>query len=132
MLNLGHKNLNVWKLSLNLISEIYRLTKAYPKEELYGLTSQMRRAVVSVSSNIAEGASRRSYFERKRFYEISRSSLIELDTQLEISLKLNYISDGFINELSNLINHIFAMLTKLIDKTPSSKFRTTLSPLVWS
>src|SRR3990172_9713159 len=117
MLNLGHKNLNVWKLSLNLISEIYRLTKAYPKEELYGLTSQMRRAVVSVSSNIAEGASRRSYFERKRFYEISRSSLIELDTQLEISLKLNYISDGFINELSNLINHIFAMLTKLIDKT---------------
>jgi len=117
MLNLGHKNLNVWKLSLNLISEIYRLTKAYPKEELYGLTSQMRRAVVSVSSNIAEGASRRSYLERKRFYEISRSSLIELDTQLEISLKLNYISDGFINELSNLINHIFAMLTKLIDKT---------------
>ena len=117
MLNLSHKNLNVWKSSMNLISEIYRLTKAYPKEELYSLTSQMRRAVVSVSSNIAEGASRRSYFERKRFYEISRSSLIELDTQLEISLKLNYISDGFINELSNLINHIFAMLTKLIDKT---------------
>ena len=117
MLNLGHKNLNVWKLSLNLISEIYRLTKAYPKEELYGLTSQMRRAVVSVSSNIAEGASRRSYFERKRFYEISRSSLIELDTQLEISLKLNYISDGFINELGDLVNHVFAMLTKLIDKT---------------
>ena len=117
MLNLSHKNLNVWKSSMNLISEIYRLTKAYPKEELYSLTSQMRRAVVSVSSNIAEGASRRSYLERKRFYEISRSSLIELDTQLEISLKLNYISDGFINELSNLINHIFAMLTKLIDKT---------------
>lgn len=117
MLNLGHKNLNVWKLSLNLISEIYRLTKAYPKEELYGLTSQMRRAVVSVSSNIAEGASRRSYLERKRFYEISRSSLIELDTQLEISLKLNYISDGFINELGDLVNHVFAMLTKLIDKT---------------
>jgi four helix bundle protein len=117
MLNLSHKNLNVWKLSMNLISEIYKLTKSYPKDELYNLTSQMRRAAVSISSNIAEGASRKSSLERKRFYEISRSSLIELDTQLEISLRLNYISESFINELGDLVNHIFAMLTKLINKT---------------
>jgi four helix bundle protein len=117
MLNLGHKNPNVWKLSMNLISEIYKLTKSYPKDELYNLTSQMRRASVSISSNIAEGASRKSSLERKRFYEISRSSLIELDTQLEISLRLNYISESFINELGDLVNHIFAMLTKLINKT---------------
>ena len=117
MLNLSHKNLNVWKLSMNLISEIYKLTKSYPKDELYNLTSQMRRAAVSISSNIAEGASRKSSLERKRFYEISRSSLIELDTQLEISLRLNYISESLINELCDLVNHIFAMLTKLINKT---------------
>ena len=60
MLNLGHKNLDVWKLSMNLISEIYNLTKSFPKEELFVLSSQMRRAVVLVASNIAEGASRKS------------------------------------------------------------------------
>ena len=77
----------------------------------------MRRSAVSVASNIAEGASRKSPNERRRFYEISRSSLIELDNQLEISLRLNYISNDSINDLSNLINHIFAMLTKLMEKT---------------
>jgi four helix bundle protein len=117
MLNLNHKNLDVWKLSMNLISVIYSLLKSYPKEELYGLSSQMRRAVVSIVSNIAEGASRKSGTERKRFYEISRSSLIELDTQLEISLRLNYISNESINNLEDLVNHIFAMITKLIEKT---------------
>ena len=117
MLNLNHKNLDVWKLSMNLISVIYSLLKSYPKEELYGLSSQMRRAVVSIASNIAEGASRKSGTERKRFYEISRSSLIELDTQLEISLRLNYISNESINNLEDLVNHIFAMIAKLIEKT---------------
>ena len=77
----------------------------------------MRRAAVSIPSNIAEGASRRSSLERERFYEISRSSLIELDTQLEISLRLDYINERFINELGDSVNHIFAMLSKLIVKT---------------
>jgi four helix bundle protein len=117
MLSLGHKNLDVWKLSVNLISEIYTLTQSFPKDELYALTSQMMQAVVSVASNIAEGASRKSSIERKRFYEISRSSLIKLDTQLEISLQLNYISNKFINDLSNFVNHIFAMQMKLMGKT---------------
>jgi four helix bundle protein len=118
MLNLNHKKLNVWKLSIELISRIYLLTKLFPKEELYSLTSQMRRASISVASNIAEGASRKSANERKRFYEISRSSLIELDTQLEISIKLNYINNKKeIEELGNQINHIFAMLTNLMSKT---------------
>lgn len=102
---------------MDLISDIYNLTKSYPKDELYALISQMRRAVVSVASNIAESASRKSSIERKRFYEISRSSLIELDTQIEISLRLNYISNDSITDLSNLVNHIFAMLSKLMEKT---------------
>lgn len=117
MLNLNHKKLDVWKLSMELISKIYDLTRSYPKEELYGLTSQMRRASVSIASNIAEGASRKSSVERKRFYEISRSSLIELDTQLEISLSLNYFIQNAVLDLNDLINHLFAKLSKLIGKT---------------
>jgi four helix bundle protein len=117
MLNLSHKKLDVEKLSMSLISKIYNLTKSYPKEELYLLTSQMRRSAVSIASNIAEGASRKSSAERKRFYEISRSSLVELDTQLEISLFLNYINQDSITELSDIVNHIFAKLSKLIEKT---------------
>ncbi len=117
MLNLNHKKLDVWKSSMNLISDIYGTTKSYPKEELFSLTSQMRRATISIASNIAEGSSRKSFIERKRFFEISRSSLIELDTKLEISIQLGYISDSLINKLSEKTNHIFAMLTKLINKT---------------
>jgi four helix bundle protein len=117
ILNLNHKKLDVWKLSMELISKFYELTGSYPKEELYGLISQMRRASVSIASNIAEGASRKSSVERKRFYEISCSSLIELDTQLEISLSLNYFNQNSILELNDLINHLFAKLSKLIEKT---------------
>ena len=116
MLELQHKKLDVWKLSKTLIKEIYKLTATYPKEKLFGLTNQMRRASVSITSNIAEGASRKSKTERKRFFEISRSSLVELDTQLEISLDLNYLEN--ISELiDSLIIELFGKMSRLIDKT---------------
>ena len=116
MLELQHKKLDVWKLSKTLIKEIYKLTATYPKEELFGLTNQMRRASVSITSNIAEGASRKSKTERKRFFEISRSFLVELDTQLEISLDLNYLEN--ISELiDSLIIELFGKMSRLIDKT---------------
>lgn len=73
----------------------------------------MRRAAVSISSNIAEGASRSSGKERKRFYEIARSSIVELDTQLEISLRLQYVTRKDLNLVDSLINEIFAMLTSM-------------------
>lgn len=117
MLSLNHKNLNVWKNSINLVAEIYRLTKLFPKEELYGLSSQLRRASVSVPSNIAEGSSRTSAIERKRFYEISRSSLVEIDTQIEIALLLKYLSNEDIYSLEKESNNVFALLTALINKT---------------
>lgn len=88
MLALNHKKLEVWKKSLLLIKHIYLPTDNLPKHEMYGVTRQMRRAAVSVVANISEGASRSSSKERKRFYEISRSSLVELDTQIEILLIL--------------------------------------------
>lgn len=113
MLNLNHKKLKVWKLSVELIVNIYGITKKYPDTEQYGLVSQLRRASVSISSNISEGASRSSLKERKRFFEMARSSLVEIDTQLEISKRLNFISSEDLDHISEQMNSLFAMLTKL-------------------
>ena len=108
MLNLSHKNLEVYKISLKLIKEVYAITKGFPKEELYVLVSQIRRAAISVCSNIAEGASRISRAEKKRFYEISRSSLVEMDTQFEISSILDILFSKFGDELHNLVFDIIS------------------------
>ena len=116
MLNLAHKKLDVWKKSLILVAEVYKLTQSFPREEPFGLTSQLRRASVSVISNIAEGFARSSEIETKRFLEIARSSLVEVDTQIEIALKLYYLNEKDIIDLTESSNHIFAMLTKLIKK----------------
>ena len=117
MLKLNHKNLNVWKLSITFVRDIYLLTENFPKNEIFGITNQMRRASVSVSSNIAEGASRKSMLERKRFYEISRSSLVEIDTQLEIALELKIINLKDIQLLEEKLNQLFAMMSGLITKS---------------
>ena len=114
MLNLSHKNLEVYKISLKLVEEVYKVTKQFPKEEQFVLISQIRRAAISVCSNIAEGAARISKLEKKRFYEISRSSLVELDTQFEISLILHYHETGQINELEQYLESTFRMLSKMI------------------
>ena len=119
MLNLSHKKLTVWKKSIELNSLIYEITQELPREEQYGLSSQMRRSSVSVSSNISEGASRISLKEKARFFEIARSSLVELDTQLEIAFTLGYIGPSFTEKLDELINTVFAMLTNLIRKVAS-------------
>lgn len=117
MLNLGHKKLDVWKKCIEFVTNIYKTTEKFPKAELYGLTSQMRRAAVSAASNIAEGASRSSAVERKRFYVIARSSLVEIDTQLEISINLEYCKKEDLTEIENQMNHIFAMLSRMMTKT---------------
>jgi four helix bundle protein len=105
--------MTVWKKSIQMVEVVYSLTSQFPKTEQIGLTSQLRRSAISIPSNIAEGASRSSQKERSRFYEISRSSLVELDTQLEISLNLRIISKSQIEELDKLINEIFALLTAM-------------------
>jgi len=115
MLNLSHKNLDVYKISLTLLTEIYRITNQYPPEEKFGLVSQLRRAGISVSSNIAEGASRITKKEKKRFYEIARSSDVEIDTQMEISLLLNYIKKEEITNLETSMESVFKMLSKMIE-----------------
>jgi len=116
MLTLSHKNLEVWKQSIQLVKEIYTCTSKFPKEEIYGLISQMRRSSISIPSNIAVGLSRKSTIEKRRFLEISRSSLVELDTQIEITMELGMNSKSEIENISKLSNSIFAMLTSLIKK----------------
>lgn len=88
----SYKNLNIWNDSVQLSVTIYEVTKKFPKDEVFGIISQIRRAVVSVSSNIAEGSSRPSKREYARFIDISVGSLHEVENLLEISSKLGYVS----------------------------------------
>lgn len=113
MLDLSHKNMIVWEKSLLLIKEVYSITDKFPSNEKYGLTSQLRRAAVSVLSNISEGEARRTNKEKRRFYDIACSSIVEVDAQFEISLTLKYVSIQEVKEVSKLLNECFAMLSKL-------------------
>ncbi len=116
MLKLSHKQLDVYKIAKKLVEEVYKQTANFPVEERYNLTSQLRRAAISVCSNIAEGCARKSKAEKNRFFEISRSSLVEVDTQIEISLVLRYLQLARIKELENYLERTFMMLSKMIDK----------------
>jgi four helix bundle protein len=87
-----HKRLKVWQLGMDLCVRIYGVTEKFPKHEVYGLTSQMRRASVSIPCNISEGAARSSSKESAQFYNIARASISELDTQIEIAERLNYMN----------------------------------------
>lgn len=105
---------------MDLTTEVYRITKQFPKEELYGLTNQIRRATVSIPSNIAEGNARFSTKEYMRFLSIARGSVAEVETQLLIGVELSYVSKEDIEATLSLLNEIERMLnsmmTKLIDK----------------
>lgn len=108
----NHKDLEVWKLSIDLVSEIYNLTKNFPKEELYGLTSQIRRSAVSIPSNIAEGSARQSDKELIQFLYIALGSAAELETQLVIAQKLSFIES--FQEIINKLNRIKKAIVGLI------------------
>lgn len=109
-----HKDLEVWKKSIDFVTTMYSVTKLYPKDELFGLVSQMRRAAVSIPSNIAEGASRKGKLEFKHFLYIALASSAELETHLIISLNLNYISKVEQAKLIEELNTISKMLQGLI------------------
>jgi len=91
--------LDVWKEARKLVSQIYLVTRLFPKEELYGITNQIRRCPISVPSNIAEGCGRQTPKDTLRFLNISRGSLYELETQLYLSKDLNFISDETLDNL---------------------------------
>lgn len=110
----NHKDLEVWKQSIQFVTEIYGITKYFPREEIYGLTSQIRRASVSIPSNIAEGAARKGKVEFKQFLYIALGSLSEVETQLIISKEINYINEKQLEELNIKLISIRKMLMGLI------------------
>ena len=109
-----HKDLDVWKLSIDIVTDIYKVTSSFPKEDQFGLTNQIRRAAVSVPSNIAEGAARNSDKEFLRFLYISLGSIQEIDTQLLIALNLDFISSSDFDNLIIQLEQIAKMLIRLI------------------
>ena len=94
-----HRDLDVWKKSIDLVTLIYKYTADYPKDEMYGLTSQIRRCAVSIPSNIAEGSARTTKKDFSHFLAIALGSVAELETQLIISKNLNYLPETVLNEL---------------------------------
>ena len=111
-----YRALFVWQKSMDLVKKIYSATRSFPEEELYGLTGQIRRCAVSIPSNIAEGYGRHSATEYVRFLRIAIGSLYELQTQIEISLNLDFLKEGDHGNLSSRCTEIEKMLSSLINK----------------
>jgi len=109
-----HKKLDVWKLAMDLVIKLYKVTANFPKEERFSLTDQIRRSAVSIPSNIAEGAARNTKREFVNFLHMAQGSLSELDTQIELAGRLGYLSEADYQKLELLMERINRMLTGLI------------------
>ncbi|HZW71450.1 MAG TPA: four helix bundle protein [Hanamia sp.] len=115
-LQLAHTKLNVYQFSQELALECYRVTKKFPADERFAMTQQIRRAAISVHLNIAEGSSRKSLAERNRYFEISRGSVIEIDSAIGIAFKLEYVSLEEIGNLGESIIKTFKLLSGIIKR----------------
>ena len=111
-----YKDLKVWQKGIEITDKIYSITERFPKSELYSLTAQMRKAPVSIPSNIAEGFARHHSGEYRQFLYISLGSCAELDTQLIIANKRDYLAKEELEELAEDINHESRMLASFINK----------------
>lgn len=118
----AHHNLEAWQEGLGLVKAVYAATSTFPKEEMFCLTNQMRRAVISVPSNIAEGAARASAKEFLKFLVVARSFLMELETQLWIAKEQRYVDENGAGELAQRVQRVFALVSGLI----TAKRRTTV------
>ena len=107
------ETLEVFQKARELVAKVYRIQKTFPKEELFGLCDQLRRASVSITANLAEGSGRQSLKEKKHFIEISYGSLMEVFCELQTACDLNYITDAQLNELRPLFTDIAKMLSGL-------------------
>jgi four helix bundle protein len=112
----NYRDLIAWQKSKVLALEVYRCTRKFPKDEMYGLTSQMRRAAVSVPSNIAEGKGRHSQKELVQFLFRARGSLLELETQLSIAHELDYIERSAFIEMNERVEEVGRVLNGLINR----------------
>jgi len=105
---MNHKDLDVWKRAMDLVEQVYLLTASFPSSEIYGLTAQLRRAAVSVPSNIAEGSSRTGDKELFYFLNVATGSIAEIETQLLIGVRLKYVDQQ--NEIFDLITEVRKLL----------------------
>lgn len=108
-----HQKLDLWRRAIDFVVAIYRLTEQFPKEEKFGLTSQLRRAAVSVAANVAEGAARTSTKEFRQFLSHSQGSASEVGTELLIALRLNYLSETDFESLDKELDDVGRMITGL-------------------
>ena len=113
-LQLAHTKLDVYQFSQSLALECYKLTRLFPADERFAMSQQVRRAALSVDLNLAEGCSRKSDNERKRYYEIARGSVIEIDTAIGVAFQLNYVNIEQLQSLGDLIIKTFKLLTGMI------------------
>ena len=116
-LKLNHQKLEIFSSSKMFVLQCYQVSQQFPQEEKFEMISQIRRAALSVHLNIAEGASRKSVIERKRFYEISRGSLIEVDAALDIASELGYLKNIDLKKLEEATVQTFKLLSGLISAT---------------
>lgn len=110
------KDLKIWNLGMEIVMDIYAITRDFPREEIYGLTSQIRRAAISIPANIAEGFRRYSPKEHKQYLHIVMGSLAELETELLIAWKLGWISEGKIGILQEKSDQLSRMITSFLKK----------------
>ena len=113
-IQVGYKKLVVWQKAMELVEVLYRLTKKFPADERYGITSQIRRAAISIPSNIAEGCYRRSRAEFRHFLIIAYGSGAELETQLEISRRLGYNDELSFHMIEPRLNEVMRLLNAII------------------
>src|SRR3989344_8804995 len=113
------KDLIAWQKGHELVLEIYKITKAFPKEEQFGLTNQLRRAAISLTSNIAEGFSRRSYKEKLQFYSIALGSLTEIQNQLLIAKDIGLLTAKNFSDIANQTVEVSKVMNGLIKKSKS-------------
>lgn len=114
-IQLKHKFLDVYQAIRNLVTEVYKISLRLPNEEKFNMVPQIRRAALSVKLNMAEGSTRKSILERKRFYEISRGSVVEIDAALETVVDLHYLDIKELKDAGILINKCFAILSKMME-----------------
>jgi four helix bundle protein len=124
-----YKELRVWQKSMDLVIEVYNLTKSFPDTEKFGLISQMNRSAVSVPSNIAEGAGRNNPKEFYQFLGIAKGSLAELETQIEISRRLKFQNNNDFEQLLELTDHVGRMISKLQMAIKDSGFQKVSEPV---
>jgi four helix bundle protein len=117
----SYKDLIVWQKAMDLVMLVYQATKGFPKDELYGLTNQIRRAAVSIASNIAEGQARNSSAEFLHFLSIAKGSLAQVETQLLIAQRLDYMDDDLLTEILSVQIEVNKMINGLMGKITERK-----------